>query len=81
MTEELVRAFNFFLEVGFTKKKDGNQLNQLLVKIMFEVNKLTMKKLLALTAVAIASQVVSGFAGQPVVSSKEVAAPPPPHRR
>jgi hypothetical protein len=37
-----------------------------------------MKKLIALTVVAIASHVVSAFAGQAVVSSKEVAAPPPP---
>src|ERR1700752_2154971 len=39
---------------------------------------LTMRKLIALAVVAIASQVVSASAGEAVASSKEVAAPPPP---
>jgi hypothetical protein len=37
-----------------------------------------MKKLTALAAVALASQAVGAFAGEPVVSSKEVIAPTPP---
>jgi len=37
-----------------------------------------MKKLIALTVVAIASQAVAIFAGEPMVSSKQVVAPPPP---
>ncbi len=40
--------------------------------------KQTMKKLIALAVVAIASQVVSASAGEAVASSKEVAAPAPP---
>jgi hypothetical protein len=37
-----------------------------------------MKRLIALTVLALASQAVATFAGEPVVSSKEVVAPPPP---
>src|SRR5258708_519901 len=37
-----------------------------------------MKKIVALTVVALASQAVAIFAGEPVVSSKEVISPPPP---
>jgi hypothetical protein len=37
-----------------------------------------MKRLIALTVLALASQAVVIFAGEPVVSSKEVVAPPPP---
>src|SRR5271165_4960196 len=37
-----------------------------------------MKRLIALTVVAIASQAVALFAGEPMVSSKQVVAPPPP---
>ncbi len=37
-----------------------------------------MKRLIALTAMAIASQAVALFAGEPIASSKEVVAPPPP---
>ena len=37
-----------------------------------------MKKLTALAVVALASQAVVAFAGEPVVSSKEVIAPSPP---
>src|SRR3974377_2031072 len=36
-----------------------------------------MKKLIVLTVVAITSQAVAIFAGEPVVSSKQVIAPPP----
>jgi len=36
-----------------------------------------MKRLIALTVLALASQAVAIFAGEPVVSSKEVVAPPP----
>jgi hypothetical protein len=36
-----------------------------------------MKKIIVLTVVAIASQAVAIFAGEPVVSSKQVIAPPP----
>jgi hypothetical protein len=34
--------------------------------------------LIALTVVAIASQAMAAFAGEPVVSSKQVISPPPP---
>ena len=37
-----------------------------------------MKRLIALTVVAVVSQAVATFAGEPVVSSKQVVAPPPP---
>src|SRR5580692_1717645 len=37
-----------------------------------------MKRLIALTVLALASQAVATFAGERVVSSKEVVAPPPP---
>jgi hypothetical protein len=37
-----------------------------------------MKRLIALTVLALASQAVGTFAGEPVVSSKQVVAPPPP---
>src|SRR5271157_3469485 len=37
-----------------------------------------MKRLIALTVVALASQAVAIFAGEPMVSSKQVVAPPPP---
>lgn len=43
-----------------------------------EKNRLTMKKITALTLIAIASQVLSASAGEPVASSKEVVTPPPP---
>jgi len=43
-----------------------------------EQNRLTMKKIIALTLVAIASQVLPATAGEPVASSKEVVTPPPP---
>ena len=36
-----------------------------------------MKRLVALTVLALASQAVATFAGEPVVSSKQVIAPPP----
>ena len=37
-----------------------------------------MKKIIVLTVLAIASQAVAVFAGEPMVSSKQVVAPPPP---
>jgi hypothetical protein len=37
-----------------------------------------MRKIVALTVLALASQAVATFAGEPVVSSKEVIAPAPP---
>jgi opacity protein-like surface antigen len=37
-----------------------------------------MKRLVALTAFAIASQAIPAFAGEPISSSKEAVAPPPP---
>src|SRR6476646_7524932 len=37
-----------------------------------------MKKIIVLTVMAIASQAVAIFAGEPVVSSKQVITPPPP---
>jgi hypothetical protein len=40
--------------------------------------KMNMKKIITLTVVAIASQAIAVFAGEPVVSSKQVIAPPPP---
>src|SRR6266481_9662321 len=41
------------------------------------VNYIAMKRLIALTVLALASQAVAIFAGEPVVSSKQVIAPPP----
>jgi len=38
----------------------------------------TMKRLIALAVVALASQAIATFAGEPVTTSKEVVAPPPP---
>jgi hypothetical protein len=37
-----------------------------------------MKKIIVLTVLAIASQAIAVFAGEPMVSSKQVVAPPPP---
>ncbi len=63
---------------GFLDANTGNQLTSRVASGSRSKTDQTMKKLIAVAVVTIASHIVSASGGEAVVSSKEVIAPPPP---